>query len=105
MQNKRYTVQLFSLPDDQLCSQFPSSNHRTRRFCWTHRKRPHSRKRQVPAPRPTPIYKPNMTSMVWNISIGQLGLAAWLCYLPAPAHPLIDWTWEIEKSPWFLSKN
>jgi len=24
--------------------------------------------------------------MVWNISPGQLGLAGWLCSLPAPAH-------------------
>ena len=27
----------------------------------------------IPAPRSTPIYKQSMTSMVWNISIGQLG--------------------------------
>jgi len=46
-----------------------------------------------------------MISMVWNISIGQLGLAAWLCSLPAPAHRLISWTWETEKSPWCLSNN
>jgi len=35
--------------------------------------------------------------MVWNISVGQLGLAAWLCSLPAPAHQLISQTWETEK--------
>jgi len=33
-------------------------------------------KKRIPAPPcPTPIYKLNMTSMIWNISIGQLGLA------------------------------
>jgi len=37
-----------------------------------------------------PIHKSSMTSMVWNISIGQRGLAAWLCSLPAPAHLLIS---------------
>jgi len=39
---------------------------------------------------PTPIHKLSMTSMVWNISIGQLRLAAWLYSLPAPAHLLIS---------------
>jgi len=43
-------------------------------------------------PDPTPFYILSMTSMVWNISIGQLGLAAWLCSLPAPAHLLISRT-------------
>jgi len=43
--------------------------------------------------------------MVWNVSIGQLGLAAWLCSLPAGVHLLISKTWETEKSPWFLSKD
>jgi len=42
----------------------------------------------------TPICKLSMLSMVWNISIGQLGLAAWLYSLPAPAHLLISWIWE-----------
>jgi len=28
-------------------------------------------------------HKLSMTSMAWNISIGQLGPAAWLCSLPA----------------------
>jgi len=40
-----------------------------------------------------------MTFMVWGISIGQLGLAAWLCSLPALAHMLIRQTWETGKSP------
>jgi len=46
-----------------------------------------------------------MASMVWNISTGHPGLAAWLCSLPAPAHRLISWIWETEKSPWFHSNN
>jgi len=28
--------------------------------------------------------------MVWNISVGQIGLAVWLCSLAAPAHFLIS---------------
>jgi len=44
-------------------------------------------------------------SMVWNISFGQHGLAAWLCSLPAPAHLLISWIGETGKSPWFPSNN
>jgi len=51
-------------------------------------------KKKIPAPWPTLIYKLRMTSMVWSISMGQLGLAAWLCSLPAPAHLLISWVWE-----------
>jgi len=35
--------------------------------------------------------------MVWNISTGQLGLSAWLCSLPAPAHLLVSQTWETEE--------
>jgi len=46
------------------------------------------RKEQIPAPLSTLIYEVSMMSMVWNISTGQLGLAAWLCSLPAPA-PLL----------------
>jgi len=47
----------------------------------------------------TPIYKLSKTSTVLNISVGQLGLAAWLCSLPAPAPLLSSQTWETEKSP------
>jgi len=46
------------------------------------------RKKEIPAPLSTPIHKLSTTSMVWNIPIGQLGRAAWLCSLPAPAHLL-----------------
>jgi len=55
-------------------------------------------KRVAPS-QPTPIYILSMTSMVWNISIGQLGLADGLCSLPAPAHLLINQTRETERSP------
>jgi len=54
-------------------------------------------------PQPTPIYKLSMTYMVWNISIGQLGVAAWLCSLPALAHLLLSQTRETEKSTLFFS--
>jgi len=48
------------------------------------------REKRIPAPQPTTIYKLSMTSMVWNISTGQLGLDAWLCSLPALVHLLIS---------------
>jgi len=48
------------------------------------------REKRVPAPQQTPIRKLSMMSMVWNISVAQLVLAAWLCSLPAPAHLLIS---------------
>jgi len=47
-------------------------------------------KKEIPALWPTSTYKLSMTSTVWNISAGQLGLAAWLPSLPAPPHPLIS---------------
>jgi len=28
--------------------------------------------------------------VVWNILVGWLGLSAWLCFLPTPAHLLIS---------------
>jgi len=46
---------------------------------------------------PTSVYILSMTSMVWNISLGQLGLAAWLCCLPALVHLIISPTQETEK--------
>jgi len=57
----------------------------------THRKDQIYQKR-VPASWPTPVYKLSITFMVWNISFGQLRLAAWLCSFPAPAHLLISQT-------------
>jgi len=47
-------------------------------------------KREILAPQLTPIRKLSMTSMVWNISLGQLGVSVWLCSLPDPAHLLIS---------------
>jgi len=41
--------------------------------------------KRISVPRTSSIYKLNMTSMVWNISIGQLGLPAWLSSLLVPA--------------------
>jgi len=45
------------------------------------------RRAESSALQPTPLYKLRMKSMVWNIFIGQLELAAWLCSLPALVHP------------------
>jgi len=42
------------------------------------------------APWPITIHKLSMMSMICNISTGQLGLAAWLCSLPALVHQLIS---------------
>jgi len=38
--------------------------------------------KMIPVPQPTSVYKLSMPFMVWNISIGQLGTAVWLCSLP-----------------------
>jgi len=106
-QNKQYTIQFFSPHNDQLRSQSPSSNHGlcgTPGFCQIHGKRLNSRK-TVPAPQPTPTYELSMMSTAWNTSTGQLGLAAWLCSLPALTHLLISQTREMEKRPRFLSNN
>ena len=54
-------------------------------------------KERVPGPRPTPVYVLSMMSMVWNIAVGQRGLATWLCSLQGPAHLLISRTWETGK--------
>jgi len=97
MQNKLYTLQFFSPPNDQICNQSPSSDHGTHRFPGAHefcqtqisQNLPNYRKKTelmedsklkekrdfLPHGQP-PIHKLSMTSMVLNISIGQLGLAA-----------------------------
>jgi len=54
-------------------------------------------------PRPTPIYNLSMVSMIWNIPVGQLGLLAWLCSLPAPAHLLISQAQKLKKVTDFLA--
>jgi len=87
----------------------PSSNRGTRKLqiSWNSRKTLNSQKSsnswkkrivETPGkenPRPTLIYKLDVTSMVWNIAIGQLRLAAWLCSLPAPVHQLNIGDWKI----------
>ena len=82
-----------------------SQNHE---FCEIPTKfQPHRNKksREFPAPWPTPFLKLGMTSMAWNISIGQLG------YLSgsAPSQLLHPYSWaeyeKLEKSPWFHSNN
>jgi len=107
MQNKRHTIPCSSLPDNQLHSLSLSSNSGTRGFHrahQTHRTAKLTEKFKlletgVPALRPAPIYILSMMPMVWIISIGQLGLAAWLRSLPAPAHLPISQTLETgEKS-------
>jgi len=110
MQNKPYTFFFFSLPKDQLCSLFPKQQScNTELADFTNflellKKRPNSQKKfELQAkkqmkrkkeyscpPWPTAICKLNMTSRVCNISTGQLGLSAWLCSLPAPAHLLMS---------------
>jgi len=47
-------------------------------------------KKSIPGPWPSTICKLIMMFRVWNISIGQLELAAWLCSFRAPAHLLIS---------------
>ena len=54
-------------------------------------------KKSIPVTQLTPIHKLSRTSVVCNISIGQLGLTAWLPSLPAPAHLLISCMWETRK--------
>ena len=113
MQNKLYTIQFFSPPNNQLCSSLRfCGTCRFRRACGcrrTHKKGQTHKKGPthgpVPDPQPTSICILSMMSTIWNISTGQLGLAAWLCSLPAPAHLLFSQTWETEKSPWFPRKN
>jgi len=43
-------------------------------------------KERPPAPQPTSIHNLSMTSMVWNIATGQLGLAALSPSSCTPAH-------------------
>ena len=114
MQNKCYTIQFFSPPDSRWCY---SRIHGTNGFCWprqthvkvqTHRKARTQEKgsnsgKRVFSPWPTFIYKMSMMSMVWNISIGQLGLAVRLCSLPTLAHLLISQTWKSKKVLDFLA--
>ena len=109
MQNKLYTV--FSPPDDRvgvspLAAIAERQTHRFHKIHKTPKKDRTPIKLQTPVKEkiqtqgnkkekflplwPTPIRKLSMVSVVWNISIGQLGLAAELCSLPAPVHLLIS---------------
>jgi len=103
MQNKLYTIQFFSPPDDRWSASpraaiMELGKHEfleiSKRFqtprqerIQTHR---NNKAQKIPAPRPTPIHKLSMMSMVRNISIGQLGLAVWLCSLPDSTYLLIS---------------
>ena len=114
-------------------SQSVSSDHRTRgspgargfhefrwtlKFCrtrLTHGRRLNSQRSmniqevrspgRNPAPQPMPFYIVSMMSVVWNISIGHLASAAWLCSLLALVHLLGSLKLETGKSPWFLWSN
>jgi len=81
-----------------MCSQSPSSNCKTHETCRFHRAhwtlRTHQTHGKVSVPQPSPMYILSMTSTIWNISVGQLGLVAWLVSLLALVHLLIGWTWE-----------
>jgi len=57
------------------------------------------REKGFSAPQAVPIYKLLMASMVWNISIGELGFGAWLCPLPPLVQLLVIPTWETAKRP------
>ena len=110
-QKNHDAIQFFSLPDDWVAASpraaiaeladFPTL---LKTFELMENFQLLGKKRFLPT-WPMPIYKLNMMSMVWNISIGQLGLAAWLCSLPALVHLLVSWRWATGGSPWFLSNN
>ena len=92
MQNKLHTIQIFSPPVNQFANpQAETAEPRNPEKLQTPRQegiRTHGNEkhREPPAPQPTPIPKLSMMPRVWNISVGQRGLAAWLRSLPAPAH-------------------
>ena len=78
--------------------QQPCQTHGTKKAKFMEPKRSNSRKRLNSRKRPyscppkkTPINKLRMASMVWKISIGQLGVTVWLCSLPAPALLIVSW--------------
>ena len=86
MQSKLYTILFFCPPNDwsAVSSQAAIAEPQNREFqgineeVWIPRQDRiqilrNERERYLPAPWPTPIHKLSMTSVVWNISIGQLG--------------------------------
>jgi len=66
---------------------------------------PTEKRRADSCPPASPRSYTELMSVLWGISMGQLGPAARLCSLPAPAHPLISPMWEAGESPGFLSNN
>jgi len=67
-QNKLYTIQFFSLPDDSFTAQKKFELPAKRGF-----QLPGTEKLIASCTPANPIYKQSMTSVVWNISTGQLG--------------------------------
>ena len=98
-------LQNLEVADFMNSAEFPKNSNSPKN--WNSRTRQNSNSQnkegQIPAPRQIPINKLRLTSMVWNISIGHLGLAVWLCSLPAPAHLFISWIREIENVLDFLA--
>jgi len=63
------------------------------------------KKKKVPATQPAPFHKLSRTSMVWSVSLGQLGSVPGC----APSQFLHTWSLaeygRLEKSPWFHSND
>jgi len=92
MQNKLYTIQFSYHPmtgshlvpkqrlqileraDFAIFMKFPKKTKLLEKF-REEGMRTHRKEKKIAAPQPTTVYKLSMKSMVWNISIGQLGLA------------------------------
>jgi len=124
MQNKLCPTQFFSLPNSELYSQSLSSDHKTHEFSRAqefrrfHRTCKSRRTRQTHGKRLNSEKSSNSWKKRDSCALAEshlytehhvygifLRLAAWLCSLPDPAHPLFSQTRETEKSPWFLSSN
>jgi len=88
MQNKLFTVQFFSPHNNQFAAWEKKFKLLAKRGFKTHG---NQEELMASSPQPTPIYRmSSMIYMIWNISIGQPGLAACLCSILAPAHLLIS---------------
>ena len=101
-QNNLYTIEFFSPPNDQFSASplaVSMETPETVNFAKFPKKFkfPHKREYELTEmreedsflpPQPSTICKLSMRSMLWNISIGQLGVVVWLCFLPASAHLL-----------------
>jgi len=82
MQNELYIIQFFSPSNNRFSAQKKCLKSQPREDS----KLLENRKAGIFLPTSQPLRKLIMTTMVWNISIGQLWLAVWLFSLPAPAH-------------------